>query len=86
MPPCDCAECGLNPTFVCGVELGWPPIVCFPTGLVFPTGPKDGLVPSYCELEPEKARSRFCGPSGLLAFQFHLNGRLVEFLGVGLGL
>ena len=86
MPPYDCAECGLNPTFVCGVSLGCPPIDCFPIGFVLPTGPQDGLVPSYCELEPEKARPRFCGPSGLLAFQFHSNGRPIEFPGVGLGL
>ena len=86
MPPYDCAECGLNPTSVCGVELGWPPIVCYPIGLMFPTGPKDGLVPSCCKLEPEKARSTFCGPSGVLAFQFHSKGRSIEFLGVGLEL
>ena len=86
MPPCNCAECGLNPTFVCGVVSGCPPSVCCPIGLVFPIGSKDGLVPSCYELEPEKARLTFCGPSGLFAFQFHLNGRLIEFPVVGLGL
>jgi hypothetical protein len=53
MPPYDCAECGLNPTFVCGVTLGCPPNDCCPTGFVLPTGPKVGLVPSCCKLELE---------------------------------
>ena len=86
MPPCDCAECGLNPTFVFGVELGWPPIICCPKGFMPPIGPKDELVPTCYKLKPEKARPTFCGPSGVLAFQFHLNERLEKLPGVGLGL
>ena len=86
MPPCDREKCGLNPTFICEVAPDLPPIICFPKGLVPPTGPKDGLVPSYYELEPEKARPTFCGPSGVLAFQFHLKERLKELLRIALGL
>ena len=49
-------------------------------------GPNDGLFPSCCELEPEKVRPTFCGPSEVFAFQFHLNGRPTKLLEVGLGL
>lgn len=83
MPPSGCVECGLNPTFGCGVEIGRLPTDCFPKRWVHPIGPNDGLVPSCYELEPEKARPTFCGLSEMLAFQFHLKGRLVELLEVG---
>ena len=86
MPPSDCVECGLNPTFGCAVVTGSLRIDCCHKGWVPPIGPNDGLVPSCCELEPEKARPTFCGPSEVLAFQFHLKGRPVELTIVGLGL
>ena len=84
MPPNCYAKCGLNPTFGCGVEMGLLPTECCPKGWVPPTGPNDGLFPSCCELELEKARPTFCGPSEVFSFQFHPNGRLIELLEVGL--
>ena len=48
--------------------------------------PNDGLFPNCCELNLEKARPTFCGPCEVLAFQFHLNGRPIELLEVGLAL
>ena len=49
-------------------------------------GPNDGLCPRCGELEPEKARPTFCGPSEVFVSQFHLNGRPIELIEVGLGL
>ena len=84
--PSGCTQCGLNPTFCCGVEMGWLPADCWPKGWMPPTGPNDGLFPSCCELEPEKARPTFCGPNEVFVFQFHPNGRSAKLLEVGLGL
>ena len=86
MHPIFSTEYGLNSTFCCGVEIGLLPADCFPKGGVPPMGPNDGLFPNCCKLDPEKARPTFCGPCEVLAFQFHLNGRLKELPEVGFAL